>query len=79
MFNREMLYSHQEANQHKTFSNLYMPVGNSSQNPCAWTAPHYHQVLTFPQDTQKQHFQTMCQKYNKHRPNEVNLHTPEDP
>lgn len=50
MFNKEILYTHQEANQHKTASNLYVPVGNSLQNLCAWTAPHYHQVLTFPHE-----------------------------
>lgn len=76
MIDKEILYSHQEANQHKTASLLYMPVRNSSQNLCAWTAPHYYQVLMFPRSsTSKQ-----CAKnYGKCRPNEDNSRTPEDP
>lgn len=83
MINEEILYSHQEANQYKTASLLYMPVENSPQNFSAQHCPgllltisRFSCSLIIPRSST---FKQRAKNDNKHTPNEDNLHTPEDP
>lgn len=83
MINKEILYSHREAKQHKTASLLYMPVTVLRETPLKTSVPglfltiiRFSCSLLIPRSST---FKQCAKNYNKHRPNEDNLHTPEDP